>query len=400
MARFSGESQLLYRDISNWNARRIMPFAQGCFLHSSRNSFYWHKGAQAMVAEASRSSHLLPYPAVYTRWINTGKCPMIAVDEQRHTRDTRMHRTPAVTRIAVLGIAVAIVLVSPGQSPRLLPAETSGHAFNAGARPDEVPPALLRPVPASGQPADAPGGSHIDLAKVVGGLSIPLPGSVYRNPVSGRNEVVVPNISRTAVLIGDSQSAPANGWPRQALTALGYQVYFAGLGGTGFVKANGVVGNYIDALERGDWLLPVGTPGLVVVQGGGNDAGNGATDSRITANANRLLQALKSRYPTTQIVMIGTLGRGPANGGGRRSQVDALLGTIAAKQGITFVSVGDWLTRYNLAHRLTDTVHVDADGRNALGILLERRLRELKIRDLNATTGSSSAGAAHDKPLG
>jgi hypothetical protein len=33
-------SQLLYRDISNWNARRIRPFAQGAFHHSSRCAIY------------------------------------------------------------------------------------------------------------------------------------------------------------------------------------------------------------------------------------------------------------------------------------------------------------------------------------------------------------------------
>lgn len=300
-----------------------------------------------------------------------------------------MRPAPALIRVAVLVTTVGIVLATPGQSLEPLPPESGDHALAAGVHPDGGPPRLLSPVPAPGQPVAAPYSSRLDLAELVGGTSITLPGSVYRNPVNGRNEVVVPNISRTAVLIGDSQSAPADGWPRQALEALGYQVYFAGLGGTGFVKANGKVGNYIDALERGNWLLPVGTPGLVVVQGGGNDAGSGATDAQITTNANRLLDALKSRYPSARIVMIGTLGRGAANGGGRRSKVDALLGTIAAKQGITFVSVGDWLTRYNLAHRLADTVHMDDDGRIALGILLERRLRELKIPDLKATTGGS-----------
>jgi hypothetical protein len=50
MARFSGESQLLYRDISNWNARRIRPLAQGAFLHSSRSAIYWPKFSGGMLA--------------------------------------------------------------------------------------------------------------------------------------------------------------------------------------------------------------------------------------------------------------------------------------------------------------------------------------------------------------
>ncbi len=310
-----------------------------------------------------------------------------------------MRPAPALIRIAALGVAAGMVLATPGQPLQVNPPDTGTHAPIILAGEVDGPPKLLRSVRAGGQPAAARYSSHLDLAQVVGGMAIPLPGSVYRNPISGRNEVVVPNVSRTAVLIGDSQSEPANGWPRQALAALGYNVHFAGLGGTGFVRANGRVGNYIDALELGHWLLPVGTPGLVVVQGGGNDAGSGATDAQITANANRLLQELKSRYPTTRIVMVGTLGRGAGNGGGRRSQVDALLATIAAKQGITFISVGDWLTKHNLTHRLADTVHMDADGRKALGILLERRLREINVPDLKASTASSLARTGEDKTM-
>jgi acyl-CoA thioesterase-1 len=204
-------------------------------------------------------------------------------------------------------------------------------------------------------------------------------GSIYRNPAGGRNEVVVADISRTALLIGDSQSEPTDGWPRQGLAALGYKVHFCGLGGTGFVAANGRTGNYIDALQRGDWMLPYGTPPLIVIQGGGNDAGQGATDAQIVANADRLIAALSERYPGVPKVLIGTLGRGANYGGGRRSQVDALLGTVAARHGMPFVGVGDWLTKYGLAKDLADAVHMNASGRRALGTLLEGRLRELGI---------------------
>lgn len=306
-----------------------------------------------------------------------------------------------LVRMLVLGIAAGAILAAPGQPTAKL--ADSGADFAAAGtvwNQDGVPPRLLREVLVPGQPAAAPHQAPVDLPGIVAGITIPHPGSVYRNPIYGRDEVVVPNIARTAVLIGDSQSEPANGWPRQGLAALGYQVHFAGRGGTGFVTANGRVGNYIDALERGDWLLPTGTPGLVVVQGGGNDAGSGATDAQITANANRLLHALKSRYPSTRILMIGTLGRGAGNHGGRRSQVDALLATIAAKQGITFIGVGDWLTRYNLTHRLADTVHMNAEGHKALGVVLQGRLRELNVPDLTAANGSSAARTGDHTTVG
>lgn len=304
-----------------------------------------------------------------------------------------------LVRTLVLGVAAGVIVAAPGQPMSAKPADSRADFAAAGTawNQDGVPPQLLREVSVPGQPVTAPHQPPVDLPGVVSGITIPRPGAVYRNPIYGRDEVVVPNVGRTAVLIGDSQSEPANGWPRQGLAALGYQVHFAGKGGTGFVKANGRVGNYIDALERGDWLLPTGTPGLVVVQGGGNDAGSGATDAQITANANRLLHALKSRYPATRILMIGTLGRG---GGNRRSQVDTLLATIAARQGITFIGAGDWLTKYNLTHRLTDTVHMNSEGHKALSIVLQGRLRELNVPDLTATSGKSTARTGDDTTMG
>ncbi len=95
--------------------------------------------------------------------------------------------------------------------------------------------------------------------------------------------------------------------PGWAWQRLGYKVYFCGRGGTGFVAANGATGNYIDALQRGDWKLPYGTPPLVVIQGGGNDAGRGASDAQIVANADRLIETLARRYPARRWSMIGTL---------------------------------------------------------------------------------------------
>ncbi|WP_426978852.1 SGNH/GDSL hydrolase family protein [Pseudarthrobacter sp. O4] len=212
------------------------------------------------------------------------------------------------------------------------------------------------------------------------------PCSVYRNPATGREEVVVKDIGHTALLIGDSQSAPAVGWPRQGLTALGYHVYYCGAGGTGFVANNGKTGNYINALERGDWRLPYGSPPLVVIQGGGNDAGTGASDDKITANAEKLISALRQRYPGATLAMIGTLALGSDHGGGRRTEVDTLLGTVAAKQGIPFVSVGDWMTKYDLLKFATDRVHLGTEGHHKLGAILGTKLRDLGLQAKNVQT--------------
>ncbi|MBT2568471.1 SGNH/GDSL hydrolase family protein [Arthrobacter sp. ISL-85] len=203
--------------------------------------------------------------------------------------------------------------------------------------------------------------------------------SQVRNPGNGRLEAVLPDVGMTVLLIGDSQSEPTDGWPRVGLAAAGYNVYFCGRGGTGYVAANGATGNYVDALQRGDWLLPSGTPALVVIEGGGNDAAGGASNVQITRNAERLIAELRARYPGTRLAMIGTLARGANDGGGRRSEVDALLGAVAAANGLPFVSAGDWLTRYGLAKDLADAVHMNAEGRAALGGILAGRLRELGL---------------------
>ncbi|MDR6413717.1 SGNH/GDSL hydrolase family protein [Pseudarthrobacter sulfonivorans] len=274
-----------------------------------------------------------------------------------------MRKPSALSRLAASGIAAGFLLGGCG----LPPAPSGSSTVQA---------------PGAGAPAVAAGPG---AAGGAAGHYIPpgtdrLPaGTVLYNPASGRDEVVVPDMRHTALLIGDSQSEPADSWPRRALTAVGYKVHFCGRGGTGYVADNGHTGNFLDALLDGDWKLPYGTPALVVIQGGGNDATKGATDAEIVSNADSLIETLKDRYPGTEIAMIGTLARGAKHGGGRRTEVDALLGTVAARHDIPFISLGDWLTKYNLIVDLADDVHMDADGRGNMGRLLESRLRKLRL---------------------
>ena len=225
---------------------------------------------------------------------------------------------------------------------------------------------------AAGSAAETRIGSTIDPADLPGG-------SIYRNPANGRNEIIVKDTSNVAVLIGDSQSEPSFGWPRQGLAAAGYKVFFCGRGGTGYVASNGKTGNYIDALQRGDWKLPYGTPPLVVIEGGGNDAARGASNAQIVANAERLIASIQQRYPAARVIMVGTLARGAYYGGGRRSEVDTLLGKVADRHGLTFVSAGDWLTRYNLTGSMADGVHLNHQGHAALGAVFGQRLESLGL---------------------
>ena len=77
--------------------------------------------------------------------------------------------------------------------------------------------------------------------------------------------------------------------------------------------------------------------------------------------------------------MIGTLARGATNGGARRTEVDALLGRVAAKHSIPFVSAGDWLTRYDAVGDLQDGVHLKPSGHAKIGAVLARELAALGL---------------------
>ncbi len=202
-------------------------------------------------------------------------------------------------------------------------------------------------------------------------------GSIYFNPADGRREVVLGSLAKTAVLIGDSQSEPADSWVRRGLEQAGYAVYFAGRGGTGYTVSNLAVRvhDYVTALRLGDWLLPYGDPALVVVQGGGNDATQRSTDAAIAHGESSLLAELARTYPSAKKLVVGTLAKSTADGGGRRSEVDALVGRTTAELGVPFIACGDWISRYDLASQLADGVHLKPAGKARLAPVLAEAIK-------------------------
>src|SRR6185312_13019183 len=215
---------------------------------------------------------------------------------------------------------------------------------------------------------------------------------------SGRHEFVVSHPSSVAVLVGDSQADGAAGvpgsqtWPRLALAAAGYTVVFRGRAGTGYATGNGHDPDYVTALRQERWLLPHGDVGLVVIEGGGNDARTGVPDADIAAAHVELVAELRRSYPRSPFVVIGTLARSADDGGGRRHQVDELLGQTATAQGVSFISAGDWLTTHALAGHLADQVHLDARGHRLAARVLLRNLEDMGL-DRQATAGASRAVA-------
>ncbi|MDJ0316514.1 MULTISPECIES: SGNH/GDSL hydrolase family protein [Arthrobacter] len=210
------------------------------------------------------------------------------------------------------------------------------------------------------------------------------PGSPVFNPVSGRTEVIDPSIARTALLFGDSQAGGASGvtgaetWVQKGLRNSGYKVRFVGAGGIGFVAKTSASANYPDSVESGAVVLPYGNPALVVVQGGGNDAAAKVPDAQVLANAERLLRDLKSSYPVSEFLIVGTLAKGEA--GSRRSHVDALLASFAKRNGVLFLSAGDWVTRYAVTNKMADAVHLNAKGHEVLSKVLVSKLGALQLQ--------------------
>jgi acyl-CoA thioesterase-1 len=197
------------------------------------------------------------------------------------------------------------------------------------------------------------------------------------------------SLRSTAVLIGDSQTFGSGGisgdqtWVQKAFSSLGYRLVVNAVGGIGYVSGTAKDPNYPDALDRGKWSLPkpilpsTGSP-LIVVQGGGNDARIGSSNAVILANAARLLDGLRKRYPESKIVLIGVLGKGVTQSP-RRAQVDELLADFAKSRGLLYVSVADWVSRFGMEKNLLDGVHLDATGHRVIGEVLRDRLRDLGV---------------------
>ncbi|WP_413248207.1 SGNH/GDSL hydrolase family protein [Sinomonas flava] len=254
---------------------------------------------------------------------------------------------PGRLRVATAALAVALASSGAPVSAVAAPASVAPGPSAAGV-PFATPPLVLAPRTTSARRLTPP-------------ALLPL-GSLYADPATGRRERILGDLARTAVLIGDSQSEPTDSWVRRGLEKAGYSVYFAGKGGTGFSVGTAAVHDYDDALRLGDWLLPHGDPGLVVVQGGGNDATRRSSDAAITKGAVAIMDELRTAYPHSKQLMVGTLSKSAADGGGRRTEVDALLGRIAARLEVPFVGCGDWISRYGLADELADGVHLKASG--------------------------------------
>lgn len=278
----------------------------------------------------------------------------------------RTSRSAGRLALRALSCVVAVPLIAGCAGPFEAPPAPSGGPITASPPPaGVVPPGHEAAAVPFGTAPIAISPRTTPARRLTPPARLPL-GSFSVNPTTQRIEPVLGDLSWAAVLIGDSQSEPMDSWVRQGLERAGYSVYFAGSGGTGYSVGITKVHDYADALRLGDWRLPAGTPGLVVVQGGGNDASRNSPDSAIVSGAHTLFAELRPTYPGARIVMVGTLAKSAADGGGRRTEVDALLGRTAVGLDVPFVGCGDWISRYGLAGELADAVHLKPAGKARL----------------------------------
>ena len=196
-------------------------------------------------------------------------------------------------------------------------------------------------------------------------------GSLMYAPDTGRVMNVVPGVEDSALLIGDSQ-AGGDTWLGQGLAQAGYPAIIRGAAGTGYVQGNATIRGYARALETGQWLLPWGTPSLVILQGGGNDSGRPAAEIR--AGAVQLIRDVRQSYPSARIIMVGVIG----DGTGPRMEADRVLAETARQEGLPFLDPGDWWVRYNLNGALRpDGRHLSAEGHSRTAPVFARELAML-----------------------
>jgi lysophospholipase L1-like esterase len=269
----------------------------------------------------------------------------------------------AVVLLAVAAIAVLAVGVCTRTCLSRASYDAAGMSSSAadGAATASSPsaggldePALPSGSTAAPTPAPAP----------AAGVDRPPPPHFRLPPACSR--VVVFGDSYTE---GTGASGPAAAYPQQLATLFGWRVDREGVGGTGFVARGAVDADYLDRLAT---LSPL-PPAMIVVEGGLNDARAGTTEEAEFAAARELLLALRSRYPGTELVVVGPPQTQVVDA---VQAVDRGLQRATADLGVPYISplAEGWaLEKYTVA----DGLHPDDAGHRYFAVRIGADLRRL-----------------------
>ncbi|EMY34291.1 GDSL family lipase [Arthrobacter crystallopoietes BAB-32] len=199
-----------------------------------------------------------------------------------------------------------------------------------------------------------------------------------------------------ALVIGDSQAhggqgvTTATAWVAQGLLRAGYDPEVQGHGGTGYLKGRPRNGDgerlsYLQSLQHDAYSLPPAqNVGLVVVQGGGNDASY--PDRGIEAAASDVVRILKSKYPHARFAIVGPLNQG-GDPGSRRVEVTEVLAGVADGQDAAFIDATDWVADNDLAEHLhKDGLHLNQDGHDRLAAVFTTALDDAGLAAPRWTT--------------
>jgi hypothetical protein len=164
-----------------------------------------------------------------------------------------------------------------------------------------------------------------------------------------------------ALVIGDSQLGEGDhgaSWVAQAIRRNGYAPHYEARPGIGVAAdaSRDRFGSYYQGVVEGRWILPGGDPGIVYVQGSGNDS-YGTSPAEVRDKMTRTVQRLKEVYPGSRIVMTGLISRQGATG---RDRVSDVLEQVAREQGALFVPLKGKVTEWGAAPFLRDGLHFRA----------------------------------------
>lgn len=184
----------------------------------------------------------------------------------------------------------------------------------------------------------------------------------------------LPGPGALVLFFGDSYTAgfgatsDDTAYPARTAAAFGWVADVAAGPGTGFLNGGGTGQDYLERLA----LLEVGTPALVVLQGGLNDAALGPDAQTQRAATAEVLAALAQRFPGVPVVLLGPP-LVPVIEEDAVRTVDEAMARAAADAGVPYVS--PVRAGWDVAGRLSDGLHPDDAGHALVAERLAGALR-------------------------